>query len=400
MKPYDYQETLGLIGYGILKANGLVYYACEERAGKTLSAVRCAEHRVADTGETDVLVITKKKALAGWTHTLAEYKSNINFHVTTFHQVHKLDDRDWSLVIIDEAHSYISGFPKPSKMWKTIKSTVYGAEIIYLSATPHAQGYHLLYHQFALSAHSPWRKYNNFYTWHRQFGEPYSIWVSGRQVDQYDRCDDELVAGTIDHLFITKTRAELGFDQEPEDIVHYVELGSNATYVYNHLVKHKWVDLSVGRLICDTGSKLRYALHMLEGGVCKIDKAYHTLANSEKIDYIIEHFGDSPDTVIMYQYIQEGVKLRAAFKQAEILQGTSYAEGVDLSMYDHLVIYSQDFSTAKHSQRRARQANKERKSPIKVHFLLVKKGVSEQVYTCVSKNKQNFVDSRFERTKI
>ena len=286
MKPYDYQIALGLMGYGILKANGLVYYACEERTGKTLSAILCAEHRAADTGETELLVITKKKALKGWQETVAQYKSKLNIHVTTFHQVQKLPERRWSLVIIDEAHSYVSGFPKPSQMWKTIKGVVYGAEIIYASATPHAQGYHLLYHQLALSSCSPWRRYNNFYAWHRQFGEPYTIWVSGREVNQYDRCDDELVRGTVDHLFITKTRAELGFEQEPEDVLHYIDLGDNAKYVYNHLLKHKWVQLSVGRLVCDTGSKLRYALHMLEGGVCKVEKDYFSLANSEKIDYI------------------------------------------------------------------------------------------------------------------
>ncbi len=99
----------------------------------------------------------------------------------------------------------------------------------------------------------------------------------------------------------------------------------------------------------------------------------------------------------MYNYIAEGTKLNEIFSNARILQATSYAEGVDLSSHKNLVIYSQDFSTARHTQRRARQANKKRQHPITVHYLLVKDGLSEQVYKTVSLNKKNFVDSRFDR---
>ena len=94
------------------------------------------------------------------------------------------------------------------------------------------------------------------------------------------------------------------------------------------------------------------------------------------------------------------MKLRSYFKKATILQGTSYAEGIDLAHKDTIIIYSQDFSTARHSQRRARQAAKHRDRSITVHFLLVKKAVSEQVYNTVSINKQNFIDSVFERNTL
>jgi len=139
---------------------------------------------------------------------------------------------------------------------------------------------------------------------------------------------------------------------------------------------------------------------MLEGGVAKIEKQYLCLDNQEKIDYIKEHFHDSLDLVIMYNYIAEKAKLEDSFVNARILQATSYAEGVDLSMHKNLVIYSQDFSTARHTQRRARQCNLKRDKPINVHYLLVKKAISEQVYKTVSLNKKNFVDSVFEREEL
>src|SRR5690606_24154962 len=113
------------------------------------------------------------------------------------------------------------------------------------------------------------------------------------------------------------------------------------------------IRLSVGVLKCSSMSKLRHALHMIEGGTIKLDDTgYYTLKNNEKINYIKANWGDSDNLVIMYNYIQEGVKLREAFEKATILHGETYAEGVDLSMYATLVVYSQDFKTSKYSQRR------------------------------------------------
>jgi ERCC4-related helicase len=136
---------------------------------------------------------------------------------------------------------------------------------------------------------------------------------------------------------------------------------------------------------------------MIEGGVAKDMDDYHVLNNAEKIQAILLDFGDSEKNVIMYHYKAELLKLQKIFIHTTLLQATSYAEGVDLSMYDNLIIYSQDFSTSRHSQRRARQANMNRTTPIKVHFYLVKGGISEQIYKTVSINKKNFIDSIFIR---
>jgi hypothetical protein len=229
------------------------------------------------------------------------------------------------------------------------------------------------------------------------YGKPYALEINGISITQYDRTREDKVLADVQHLFIAKTRQELGFDQEPEDVLHYVQLSDDTKHVYNTLVRNELVELKAGILVCDNASKLRFSLHQLEGGTCIIDNKPVVLANREKIDYILETWSDSKDLVIMYHYKAELIKLSAVFKQAQLLQATSYAEGVDLSMYRHLVIYSQDFSTAKHTQRRARQANKNRSDDIKVNFLLVKGGLSERVYNTVSKNKKNFVDTVFTR---
>lgn len=397
MRPYDYQEEISGQGATILKQYNAVYLAMEERTGKTLTAIRIAERVLA----LRVLVVTKAKALKGWAETITAYKSAVcKFDLTSYHQTYKLQGNKYDLVIIDEAHAVISGYPKPGKILREVRSVVYGAPVVFMSATPHAQSYSQLYHQFALWSKCPWhQKFKNFYQWHKFYGKPYTLEINGIQVQQYDRTDEALVLAGISELFITKTRRELGFDQEPEDVLHYVELSEITKAVYNELVTNELVQLKAGMLVCDSASKMRFSLHQLEGGTAIIDQVGHVLANREKIDYILNNWGDSKDLAIMYHYKAELTKLSQVFKHATLLQATSYAEGVDLSMYKHLVIYSQDFSTAKHTQRRARQANKKRSEDIKVHFLLTKGGVSEKVYKTVSKNKKNFVDIVFTRIK-
>lgn len=409
MTPWKHQLQLADQGYKVLQDNAILYLACEERTGKSLAALLITEIAFV----IKVLIITKKKALDGWEELLESYKHNKFYKVVNYHQVCNLDDNDWDIIILDEAHNYISAFPNKSKIWSTIRPITRGKPIIYLSATPYAQTPAQLYNQFALSDWSPWSGCHDYKAWHRVYGIPYTKYLYQREVSMWDRVEDEMVIARVQHLFITKTRKELGFEYEPKDKLHYVQLSEETTELYNTILKDKVYMVDNTEIICDVIAKLRSALHMLEGGVAKSEimtlnkkgdpitkPTYHVLDNREKINYIYEHWGDTEQIVIMYNYVAEGEKLRAIFKHAIILQATSYAEGIDLHKIRHLIIYSQDFSTARHTQRRARQANLFREHPITVHFLLVKKGISEEVYKTVSINKVNYVDSLFERNKL
>lgn len=394
MIPYSYQEELSNDGLALLREHAICYLAMEERTGKTLTAILIAEK--ADIKR--VLVITKKNALPGWHETLEQFEHTKSYVVTNYHQAHKEDPDGFDLIMFDESHNYISGYPKPSKMWKQMSILAKDKPLIYLSATPYAQGPVLLYHQLKLSSWSPWLRYSNFYEWFKSFGIPESIWINSKEVMQYKTVKDSMVLGCCDYLFISKTRKELEFEQEPEDELHYITLSNETRDVYNLLLEDKYYQFAdEDELICDSVMKLRTSLHMLEGGVAKTELGYKTLGNSEKLDYVKKTWPDLSKVAIMYQYIQEGVRLRETFPEALILQGTSNAEGIDLHHVDSLIVYSQDFSTARHTQRRARQANKNRTTPIIVSFLLVDKGISEQVYSTVSINKRNYVDSVFSK---
>lgn len=409
MTPWKHQLEIADQGYKVLQDNAILYLAMEERTGKSLTALLIAEMAAV----IKVLIITKKKALPGWLELLTEYEPNKFYLATNYHQICKLDSTDWDLIIIDEAHNYISAFPTKSKIWNSIRPITRDKPIIYLSATPHAQTPAQLYHQLALSDWSPWANCSNYKAWHRIYGIPYTKYLYQREVPMWDRVEDEMVMARVKHLFITKTRKELGFEHEPKDKLHYVPLEDTTIELYNTILKDKIYLAGDTEIVCDVVAKLRTSLHMLEGGVAKSElmilnrngdpvakPTYHVLTNNEKVSYIKEHWGDSEDIAIMYNYIAEGVKLHDKFRKARILQATSYAEGVDLHKVQHLIIYSQDFSTARHTQRRARQANLFREHPITVHFLLVKKGISEEVYNTVSINKVNYVDSLFERTEL
>ncbi|MAF36722.1 hypothetical protein CL622_06415 [archaeon] len=410
-KPLDYQIEMAKQGYAVLKQYGIVYLAGEERVRKTLPAIMITNMC---SNVKHVLVITMKEPIKGWKHHLSNYNTNAIFTVCNFHSAHKFLDLEPDLVIIDEAHNCIGGFPKKSQINKRISTITKGLPLIYISATPHAQGYSSLYHQFSLSSWSPWKRYKNFLAWFKDYGIPETVYVQSVARPVYTNTIESMVKADTDHLFITKKRQDVGFEHEPEDKVHHVELNDSTLMLYNTLIKKRLYTFKNGlELVCDTASKLRFALHMIEGGTfiirsielnknCKPKdvRHYYQLPNTEKIDYIKQKWGDTKDLVIFYYYKEEKRKLEKHFKNAKILQSTTHAEGIDLWEYETVVVYSQDWRTAKYTQRRARQTSLNRTTPIIVHYLLVKGAVSDQCYQTVAINKQNFVDSRFTEEEI
>lgn len=376
MTPYPHQVTIHGQAKQIFDKHNIVALSMEERTGKTLIAIMLAESSDAKR----ILILTKKKALPGWKEHMRDYATTKDYTLTNYHQLTKLKP-EYDLVIFDEAHYVLSGFPKPGKFMKLAKGIAYNCRAIYLSATFSAQGFSQLYHIFATTKHSPWDSYKNFYRWVDDYVIKYQIEVYGKHVTKYDRARDSAYKD-VQHLFLSYTRKDLGFKHEPEDHLHVVELEPEVTDTMEQLKKNGISD--DGLIIADTSMGLMVELHKLEG------------QGWEKVNYIIDHWGDEQSVVIMAHYISEQDRLKTIFNNATVLSATSFAEGVDLSMFETLVIFSQGFSTAQHKQRRARQANMKRDTPINVHYLLTKKGVSAAVYKTVSVNGKNFVARYYE----
>lgn len=394
---YSHQIEISDQAYEILKVNGLVYLALEERTGKSGTSIRICEKSPVIK---NVLVVTKKKALDGWYEHIEKLNITKNYDIINYHQVSKMDPIKYDLVILDESHAYLSKYPKPGEIFKDVAKITKGKPIIYLSATPSAQGYSLLFHQLALSSWSPWRHYSNFYKWFEVYGIPRTRFVGGKQFKTYDKTHIDLVWPDVKHLFISQSRAELGFEHEPNDVPHWIELDEATKELYRELEDKQIINFDDTEVLADTPMSLMTKLHQIEGGTIKTEERDLILGSREKIDYIKANFGDSSDIVIFYHYKAEEKLLKNHFREAIVLQATSFAEGVDLSMYEHLIVYSMNFSTSQYTQRRARQANMKRDTEINVHFLLVKGGISEQVYKAVALNKTNFVDKYYVRGLI
>lgn len=380
MTPYEHQTKIFKEAKPILDKHNMVCLSMEERTGKTLIGLMLAEASSAK----NVLIVTRKKAIEGWCNHLHDYEHKKSYALINYESVKKITQKP-DLVILDECHA-ISGYPKPGVYQKTVRKLAFDCPVIFMSATFSAQTFSQLFHIFQITRHSPWFGFKNFYAWFREYGIPSTVRTATGEIQKYDQTKPG-VYEKVEHLFISYTRKQLGFEHEPEDILHFIELEQYKKDIYRTLKR----DGIYQDIIADSPMKLMILLHQLEGGTIKTEEGVLHFS-SEKVEYIKNKWGDSKDMVIMAHYIGEQERLKEEFSNATILSSTAYAEGVDLSHFKDLVIFSQSFSTAQHKQRRARQANIKRKEPIKVHFLLVEKGVSEAVYNTVSINGKNFVD--------
>lgn len=401
----EYQKLLFERGLEILRSKGLVYIAAEERTGKTPISLKIAE----SYGAQNVLVLTKKKALEGWEGWRDKVKTTL--HLFNYEK-REIPQNSYDLAILDESHFALSGYPKPSQTAIKVQKIVYNLPIIFLSATPSAQSLSLLFHQLNMSSKSPWGEFRNFYYWHKRFGVPKLIrGAGGVFINDYSQTKEDDVKASIEPYFLYLTRKEANFKEEPNDEIVEVELGPHLTSLLNSIQKGKVFLPVIGDYTVNSISRELKLCHMVESGVCSVidtdidvKQPYIDLDTHPKVDYILNRWGDNDNFAIFYEYKCEGEMLKKHFKKALILQGTSYAEGVDLSHLDFSVVLSQNFSTSKYIQRRARLCGYSRDKIIKCYFLIGKRvdgkpSISQHVYNTVAIMKENFTDSLYRKFK-
>ena len=402
----DYQVSMAHTGYGLLKAHGFAYNTSEERVGKTASTL----YLIQLTTRTSCLILTKKAAVPDIQKTidlmtLAGILTK-RFYVTNYESAHKIPaDFTPDIAILDEAHHGLSAYPKPSKMLLAVGKIVWELPLVYMSATPYSESYSQIYHQLRLSTWSPFASWVNFYKWHTEWGIPQTIYLGRRSVPGYKMTQEERIKAVLAPYFYGMTRKEAGFTEEAEDEKHFVELEEVTLDRLNTLKRDSVLDIGGYEVLIESVGAEMQKSYQLEGGTLKIqtgikdDKPTFTnlfTGPTEKIDYIKDTWGDTNQLVIMYNYINEGLLLRNHFQHAEILQADKYAEGISLKHKKHLVIYSMSWRTSKHIQRRNRQADLDRKTPIIVGYLLCKDQLSEDIYNCVVEKKHNFNQRIYE----
>lgn len=414
MEIYEHQKILVTKCVDILRKYNICYLAAEERVGKSLAALYIAN--IMAYGK--VLIITKKAAIKGWQETINASGLVFNGEVVNFESLRSKNapEPKFDFYIIDEAHHALSAYPKPSQTAKYIQKYAYEKPILFCSATPCAQSPSQLFHQLNISKFSPWDNYPSFYSWFKDFGVLSEKRINGLLVKNYDKIIDKALDPVFQKYFVFMTRKDAGFNYHPEDVLHYVELEKTTKARYVELEKTGGI-VELDYVTSNAAHNL-LALHQLEGGTLKNENSRGARGGSlgspfvgirydlsnEKVKYILENFGDSAENVIFYNYVAEGYKLRQVFKNALILQGTTFAEGIDLSKYKNIIVYSMNFSVSKYIQRRARQCNKNRVDEIKVSYIISKGCVSEALYNSVVEKNKNFTariynDFKFLRDK-
>ena len=393
MIPRAHQTVGAAWALDCIRTNGLAYLSWKERTGKTLTALLTAEH----SKMKNILIITKKKAIPGWTDTLKEWKHVKSYTVLNYESAHKLDANAYDFIILDESHHAISSVGRPSKTWKTIKKLTIGKPILYLSATPYAEHIGLIFHQLKLSDWTP-LKSTNFYNFFRKYGVPNMTRTPYGLQETYTKYNTDEVLDRIGHLFNFKTRSEVGIEHEPTVNVVKIRPSKSTFKLLNDWITDKVISVKGHEILGDSDPKVRTVHYQIEGGTVKVDdKLTLRIGNHEKIDYITSHY-DTKDIAIMAHFIGERDLLRAHLPEVAIFSSDGDAEGVDLSHFKKLIIYSMSFKTSKHTQRVARQANHNRATPIQVDILTMDKpAIGYDVYKAVAVKEENFVKASYER---
>ena len=200
MKLREYQTRIAQQASTKLRAYGLVYLSMEVRTGKTLTALETANL----SGSSNVLFITKKKAITSIEHDYKLFDFKFNLTVINNESLHLIEG-DFDLIISDEHHRN-GAFPKPNKVTKLIRDRYKKKPFIFLSGTPTPETYSQIFHQFWVSDRSPFSKYVNFYQWAKVFVNVTERHLGYAVVKDYSGAKTELIKQEIDKYMISYTQ--------------------------------------------------------------------------------------------------------------------------------------------------------------------------------------------------
>lgn len=369
-------------GLQILKKHGWVYYAMQERTGKTLTALFSAFQF---NPNAKVVIYTKKRALQGWQEWIEhdEFKGKditlINYEANYTHT------KSYDIAILDESHNYISSYPKPSVTLKKIFPIVFNCHVIYCSATPCAESYSKLFYQLFLCQYSPfsYHKFKSFYQWHRVYGIPYQKRINGLLVNDYSKTKEALVLATIEPYFV---RVKRNFKHEPQDILVECEYTAEQMKLIKLILKGGLENYVSGGVsynkIVDTKLKEMLALWQIEGGTLICDDNQILSIPTNKVKAIT-----NKDAITFCYFKAEAERLKGI---ANVYHYTKHSEGIDLSMHDKAYIYTPTFSATKYSQVRSRLSRFDRDKPINIVWLHNgENSICYQIYQAVyNKNKK------------
>jgi hypothetical protein len=391
----------------ILLTYKIAYLAGEVRSGKTLTALQAAQLYKANK----VIVITKKKAISSIKSDYNNFKFTFDLVVINYESLHKLDNYDCDLVIYDESHS-LSGFPKPSVRTKLCKKLFFNTPCILMTGTSAVESYSQYYHQFFVSAYSPFREYKNFYKWVKDFVEVVEMKLPTHTVKDYSKANVAKIDEILKPYMVVMTQQDAGFEVKINEHYFTVETPPPIKGLVKRLLKDKVIKGSAGYIFGDTPAKLQSKVHQLYNGHCIIEdvngETSNVILDTYKVDFIRERFKHDK-IVIMYYYQNELKMIESVFGEAVTTDidefnntNKSFAlqcnttEGINLSKADALVYLNLGFSGKNWIQSRDRMTVMGRKDN-NIYVICESDGITENILKAVTK-KKNFNTRIFKQS--
>jgi len=396
----DYQLYLSKKAVQILQDKKIVYLNFSVRTGKTATALETCRL----FGAKRVLFLTKKKAIGSINEDYTDFGYTFELTVINNESLSKVMYNDFDVVVQDEAHS-MAAFPKPSNKAKEFKLRFSKIPLILLSGTMAAESYSQVYHQFWLSAYSPFSQYKNFYAWSKVFTQPSIKYTSYGATNDYSCAKIDLIDAIIQPYILKFTQSDAGFESKVNEKVIYFD--SCNKKIINLLQKDKVVEGKNEVILADSGVKMMSKIHQLESGTIKFESGNSMVLDNSKALFIADHF-NGKKLAIFYYYIEEFHLLQFAFPNHTtdieefnttdkhyIGQQYSSAMGINLSSADCLVFYNFGFSGTNYIQSIDRLTTQNRKEN-DVYFVYGKGSLTEKIHQVV-KQKKNFTLKQFEK---
>jgi len=250
----DYQEELAARAADLLLVHGLAILIMEVRTGKTLTALHTCHLR----GYSEVLFVTKKKAISSIENDFEKSGYRYNLTVTNYEQLNKLEPK-YSCIIYDEFHC-LGAFPIPSERTKECKKLSVGAHVIMLSGTPTPESWSQLYHPLWASGRGPWTAYPNFYKWAKDYVILKHKYVYNRQINDYSSAKIESIKKDVEPYVIRFSQEQAGFSQVVEDKLYTVPMPAKVETSLHILKRDKIFTTSSARRCFNNSLTLPFVL--------------------------------------------------------------------------------------------------------------------------------------------
>jgi hypothetical protein len=411
MKLRPYQEEIVAKGVEILKNHKFIYLAMEVRTGKTITSLKMLTHmwaKIVSSKKKKVLFVTKKKAISSIEEDYDKSFSNYDIMITNYESLHKVQNKGWDGVILDEAHS-MGAYPKPSKRAKQVREILYKSKpyVILLSGTPTPESYSQMYHQVYGINTNPFIKHRNFYAFSKRYVNVVQKKFGGMIINDYSK-GSELILHHMKPYMISFTQKLAGFESEIEEEVLYVNLQAQTTKLIQTLKKNLVVEGKGEVILGDTAVKLMMKIHQLCSGTVKFESGNSMVLDYNKAHIIFNKFKEQK-IAIFYKFKEELNAIKHIYEdqittdleefntteKSIALQIVSGREGISLRNAKFLIYYNIDFSATSYWQSRDRMTTKDR-TYNKIYWIFSKNGIEDKIYKAVIK-KKDYTLNHFRR---